>query len=220
MNAIKPEIRVLIADDHPIVRQGLRQTIETDARLKIVGEAGDGSVALEQIKALLPEVAVLDIDMPVMDGFAVAIAIREEDLPVAVIFLTIHREEELFQAAIDMGVKGYVLKDSATTDIIAGIKTVARGEPYISPSLSAYLINRRGRVEALVKEKPALDDLTPMERRILKLIAEDKTSKEIAAELFISPRTVETHRTHISRKLDLHGSLALIKFAVAHKSQL
>jgi len=220
MNAIKPEIRVLIADDHPIVRQGLRQTIETDARLKIVGEAGDGSVALEQIKALLPEVAVLDIDMPVMDGFAVAIAIREEDLPVAVIFLTIHREEELFQAAIDMGVKGYVLKDSATTDIIAGIKTVARGEPYISPSLSAYLINRRGRVEALVKEKPALDDLTPMERRILKLIADDKTSKEIAAELFISPRTVETHRTHISRKLDLHGSLALIKFAVAHKSQL
>jgi DNA-binding NarL/FixJ family response regulator len=220
MNLMKAEIRVLIADDHPIVRQGLRQTIETDAKLKIVGEAGDGSVALEKIKALLPEVAVLDIDMPVMDGFAVAIAIREEDLPVAVIFLTIHREEELFQAAIDMGVKGYVLKDSATTDIIAGIKTVARGEPYISPSLSAYLINRRGRAEALVKEKPALADLTPMERRILKLIAEDKTSKEIAAELFISPRTVETHRTHISRKLDLHGSLALIKFAVAHKSQL
>lgn len=220
MNAIKPEIRVLIADDHPIVRQGLRQTIETDARLKIVGEAGDGSVALEQIKALLPEVAVLDIDMPVMDGFAVAIAIQEQKLPVAVIFLTIHREEELFQAAIDMGVKGYVLKDSATTDIIAGIKAVAGGQPYISPSLSAYLINRRGRADALVKEKPALDDLTPMERRILKLIAVDKTSKEIAEELFISHRTVETHRTNISRKLDLHGSLALIKFAVTHKSQL
>src|SRR2546427_2369255 len=153
----KAEIRVLIADDHPIVRQGLRQTIETDARLKIVGEAGDGSIALEQIKVLLPEVAVLDIDMPVMDGFAVAIAIQEEKLPVAVIFLTIHREEEVFQAAIDMGVKGYVLKDSATTDIIAGIKTVAGGQPYISPSLSAYLINRRGRADALVKEKPALD---------------------------------------------------------------
>jgi DNA-binding NarL/FixJ family response regulator len=217
---MKPEIRVLIADDHPVVRQGLRQTIETDRGLKIVGEAGDGGVALEQIKTLLPEVAVLDIDMPVKDGFAVATAIREEKLPVAIIFLTIHREEELFQAAIDLGVKGYVLKDSATTDIIAGIKTVAGGQPYISPSLSAYLINRRARSVALIKEKPGIEELTPMERRVLKLIAEDKTSKEIAKELFISHRTVETHRTNISRKLELHGSLALIKFAVAHKSQL
>jgi DNA-binding NarL/FixJ family response regulator len=217
---MKPEIRVLIADDHPVVRQGLRQTIETDRGLKIVGEAGDGGVALEQIKTLLPEVAVLDIDMPVKDGFAVATAIREEKLPVAIIFLTIHREEELFQAAMDMGVKGYVLKDSATTDIISGIKTVAGGQPYISPSLSAYLINRRARSVALIKEKPGIEELTPMERRVLKLIAEDKTSKEIAKELFISYRTVETHRTNISRKLELHGSLALIKFAVAHKSQL
>jgi len=217
---MKLEIRVLIADDHPVVRQGLRQTIETDRGLKIVGEAGDGGVALEQIKTLLPQVAVLDIDMPVKDGFAVATAIREENLPVVIIFLTIHREEELFQAAMDMGVKGYVLKDSATTDIIAGIKTVAGGQPYISPSLSAYLINRRARSVALIKEKPGIEELTPMERRVLKLIAEDKTSKEIAKELFISYRTVETHRTNISRKLELHGSLALIKFAVVHKSQL
>jgi len=217
---MKLEIRVLIADDHPVVRQGLRQTIETDSGLKIVGEAGDGGVALEQIKTLLPQVAVLDIDMPVKDGFAVATAIREEKLPVAIIFLTIHREEELFQAAMDMGVKGYVLKDSATTDIIAGIKTVAGGQPYISPSLSAYLINRRARSVALIKEKPGIEELTPMERRVLKLIAEDKTSKDIAKELFISHRTVETHRTNISRKLELHGSLALIKFAVAHTSQL
>jgi DNA-binding NarL/FixJ family response regulator len=217
---MKSEITVLIADDHPIVRQGLRQTIETDRSLKIVGEAGDGGVAFEQIRALVPEVAVLDIDMPVKDGFAVATAIREEKLPVAVIFLTIHREEELFQAAMDMGVKGYVLKDSATTDIIAGIKTVAAGQPYISPSLSAYLINRKTRADALLKEKPGIEELTPMERRILRLIAEDKTSKEIGEDLFISHRTVETHRTNISRKLDLHGTLALIRFAAAHKSEL
>jgi DNA-binding NarL/FixJ family response regulator len=214
------EITVMIADDHPIVRQGLRQTIESDRSLKIVAEAGDGGVALEQIRAWVPAVAVLDIDMPVKDGFALATAIREEKLPVAVIFLTIHREEELFQAAMDMGVKGYVLKDSATTDIIAGIKTVAAGQPYISPSLSGYLIHRRTRANALLKEKPGIEDLTTMERRILRLIAGEKTSKEIAEELFISYRTVETHRTNISRKLDLHGSLALIKFAVAHKSQL
>jgi len=217
---MKSEITVVIADDHPIVRQGLRQAIETDQSLKIVGEAGDGRVAFEQIKALVPDVAVLDIDMPEKDGFAVATAIRAEKLQVAVIFLTIHREEELFQAAMDMGVRGYVLKDSATTDIIAGIKTVAAGNPYISPSLSAYLINRRTRANALAKEKPGIEELTTMERRILRLIAEEKTSKEIAEELFISHRTVETHRTHIARKLDLHGSLALVKFAMAHKSQL
>jgi len=217
---MKGEIRVVIADDHPIVRQGLRQMIETDPGLKIVAEAGDGGAALEQIKALRPEVAVVDIDMPVQDGFAVAKAIREQKLPVELIFLTIHREEELFQAAIDVGVKGYVLKDSATTDIIAGIKAVAAGQPYISPSLSAYLINRGGRAAALAREKPGIEDLTPTERHVLKLIAEDKTSKEIAEELFISYRTVETHRTNITRKLDLHGSLALIRFAAAHKSQL
>ena len=217
---MKPQITVLIADDHPIVRQGLRQTIENDPGLRIVAEAADGSVAWEQLLKLRPEVAVLDIDMPVQDGFAVATAVREHNLPVAVIFLTIHREEELFQAAMDMGVKGYVLKDSATTDIVAGIKTVAGGRSYISPSLSEYLINRRGRAAELVKEKPGIEELTPMERRILKLIADDKTSKEIAEELFISHRTVETHRTNISRKLDLHGSLALIKFALAHKGQL
>lgn len=194
--------------------------IETDPRLKIVGEADDGGAALEQIKALRPEVAVLDIDMPVEDGFAVATAVRKQKLPVEIIFLTIHREEELFQAAVDMGVKGYVLKDSAVTDIIAGIKAVAAGQPYISPSLSAYLINRSGRAAALSREKPGIEDLTPMERRVLRLVAEDKTSKEIAEELFISHRTVETHRANICRKLDLHGSLSLIRFAVAHKSQL
>jgi DNA-binding NarL/FixJ family response regulator len=136
------------------------------------------------------------------------------------IFLTIHREEELFQAALDLGVKGYVLKDSAVTDIIAGIKAVAAGQAYLSPALSPYLLKRSERAAALTKAKPGINGLTPTERRILKLIAEEKTSKEIAEELFISPRTVETHRTNIARKLELHGSLALIKFAVTHKSEL
>ena len=220
MIATPPEIRVVIADDHPIVRQGLREMIEADPRMKVVAEAGDGVAALAQIERLRPDVAVLDIDMPEQDGFSVATAIKDRKLPVAVIFLTIHREEELFQAALDIGVKGYVLKDSAVTDILAGIKAVAAGQPYISPSLSAYLLNRSGRAAALAREKPGLETLTPTERRILKLIADDKTSKEIGEELFISHRTVETHRTNISRKLDLHGSLALIKFAIAHRSQL
>lgn len=217
---MKAEIRIVIADDHPVVRQGLRQTIETDRELTIVAEAGDGQTALEQIQQLRPEVAVLDIDMPRMDGFAVAREIARLKLGVEIIFLTIHREEEVFQAALDLGVKGYVLKDSAVTDVIDGIKAVASGRHYLSPALSPYLLKRAARAAALNEQKPGINDLTPTERRILKLIAEEKTSKEIAEELFISPRTVETHRANIARKLDLRGSLALIKFAVTHKSEL
>lgn len=214
------EIHIVMADDHPIVRQGLRQTIEADAALKIVAEAGDGKTALAQIVQHQPAVAVLDIDMPEQDGFSVARAVRQQKLPVEIVFLTIHREEELFQAALDLGAKGYVLKDSAVTDIVAAIKAVAAGQPYISPQLSAYLLKRSQSAAALHARKPGLEDLTPTERRILKLIAEDKTSKEIAEELFISHRTVETHRTNISRKLELHGNLTLVKFALEHKNQL
>jgi DNA-binding NarL/FixJ family response regulator len=150
----------------------------------------------------------------------VAKALREKRIGVEIIFLTIHREEEVFQAAIDLEVKGYVLKDSAITDIIATIKSVAAGQPYISPSLSSYLLKRSSRAADLVKQRPAIESLTLTERRILKMIADDKTSKEIGEELFISHRTVETHRTNISKKLDLHGSLALIRFAAMHKSEL
>jgi DNA-binding NarL/FixJ family response regulator len=131
-----------------------------------------------------------------------------------------HSEAEIFQAAMDLGVKGYVLKDSAVTDIVTSIKSVAKGRPYLSPALSALLLNRRRKTEDLEKEQPGLNLLSPTEKRILKLIAEDKTSKEIANELFISHRTVETHRANICRKLDLHGSLALVKFAVLHKAEL
>lgn len=213
-------IRIVMADDHPIVRQGLRQMIEADKSLTIIAEAGDGRSALELIETHKPDVAVLDIDMPQMDGFAVARSLQRKNLAVEVVFLTMHSEEEIFQAAMDLGVKGYVLKDSAVTDIVASIKTVAAGRPYLSPALSALLLHRRRRAEELDKQQPGLHDLSPMERRVLKLIAEDKTSREIAEELFISYRTVETHRSNICKKLDLHGSLALVKFAVAHKSEL
>src|SRR5215831_413930 len=217
---MKNEVRIVIADDHPIVRHGLREMIEADSSLSIVGEAADGVKALAQIEQLKPEVAVLDIDMPEMDGLAVAREVQKRRLDVQVVLLTIHREEELFQEALDLGVKGYVLKDSATTDIIASIKAAARGQPFISPQLSGLLLKRRARSDALVSQKPGIGGLTPMERRILKLIADDKTSKDIAGQLFISYRTVETHRTNICRKLELKGNLALVKFALAHKSEL
>ena len=214
------EITILIADDHPIVRQGLRQTIEADAGLKVVAEAGDGQTALDKIEELKPEVAVLDIQMPVLDGFGVARAALDRGLPVEFAFLTFFRDEDVFNAALDLGVKGYVLKDSAVSDIVACVRAVAAGEYYASPALTSHLIGRSRRAASLAAERPGLAALTPTERRVLQLIAAYKTSKEIAAELFISPRTVETHRNNICQKLDIHGSHALMKFALAHKSEL
>jgi len=214
------QIRILIADDHPIVRQGLCQTIEAERGLEVVGEATDGVTALDQIRSLRPQVAVLDIDMPELDGFGVVRALRQERLQVEIVFLTIHRDEEFFNEAINLGAKGYVLKDSALTDIVNCIRSVASGKDYVSPTLTSLLLNRSRRAASLSQRKPELADLSPTERRVLKLIAEYKTSREISEELFISHRTVETHRTNIGNKLDLHGSHALMKFALDHKSEL
>ena len=214
------EIRIVVADDHPIVRQGLRQTIEAERGLKVVAEATDGLMAVEQIKSLKPQVAVLDIDMPLLDGFGVVRALRAEKIDVDVIFLTIHRDEDFFNEAINLGARGYVLKDSALTDIVTCVKLVASGQHYVSPTLTSLLLNRQRRSTSLSQRKPELKDLSPTELRVLTLIAEYKTSREIAEELFISHRTVETHRTNICNKLEIHGNHALMKFALDNKSEL
>jgi DNA-binding NarL/FixJ family response regulator len=220
MPNMKTEIRIVIADDHPIFRQGLRQVIEQSPHLKVVAETGDGATALEQIQEARPDIAILDIDMPNEDGFAVARKIREHRLPVAVIFLTMHKDELHFNEALDIGVKGYLLKDNAAADLVNCINQVAAGQDYISPVLSGHLLNRARRATAFAKQQPGLGDVTATERRILALLAEHKTSKEIAHELCVSVRTVENHRANICTKLDLHGTHALVKFAIQHKSEL
>ncbi|MEW6127679.1 MAG: response regulator transcription factor [Acidobacteriota bacterium] len=213
-------IRILIADDHPIFRKGLRQVIEMESGMKVVAEAENGKRALEQIREARPDVAVLDIHMPEMSGFELVQALRAQGLAVEIIFLTMHKAEDMFNAAIDNGVKGYVLKDSAVTDIVGSIKAVMQGQPYISPQLSGFLLNRSARADSLRREKPQLDDLTPAERRVLKMLAEYKTSKQIADELNIHWRTVDNHRANICQKLGLSGSHALMKFAIEHKSEI
>lgn len=217
---MKTEPRIIIADDHPLLRRGLRLTIEAESDIKVVSEADNGETALAKICEYEPDLVILDVDMPGKDGFEVARAIQERHLAVDIIFLTMHNRESLFNAALDLGVKGYVLKDSAMPEILDCLKAVLNGRKYISPQLSTYLINRSNRADALVQNKPSLKDLTPSEKHILKLIADEKTSREIANELFISIRTVDRHRANICQKLDLHGTNALVKFAVSHKSEL
>jgi DNA-binding NarL/FixJ family response regulator len=217
---MNPEITIVIADDHPVFRQGLRQIIEIEPGLKVVGESRDGASALNLIQELTPDVAVLDINMPNMKGFEVARRIAQQGLKVGIIFLTMYDDERMFNEALNVGALGYLLKDSAITDIAESVRAVASGKHFISPSISRFLINRSSRGAALGEKRPSLKDLTPSELRVLKLISEHKTSKEIAAQLFISHRTVENHRSNICQKLGLHGSNALIKFALEHKFDL
>ena len=164
------EVRILVADDHPVLRKGLRQVIESDPKLKVIAEAGDGEEALAGIQELKPDIAVLDLDMPKLDGFGVAKEIQRRKIPVRIMFLTIHSEEDLFHAAMDLGAKGYILKESALTELAHGLRAVAEGQHYVTASLTAYLLNRRGRAAALAQSHPALNDLTPTERRVLRAV--------------------------------------------------
>lgn len=214
------KIRIVIADDHPVFRRGLGQILGSDPALNVVGEAGNGDEALARISELQPDVVVLDVDMPGQNGFDVARQLQSFRIQPAIIFLTMHRDESLFNGAFDLGALGYLLKDSAVSDIVASIKTVVAGQHFISPSLSTFLVNRSRRATELQEDKPSILYLTPTERLVLQRIAEDKPTKVIAQELGISLRTVENHRAHICRKLELRGPNALLKFALTNKSQL
>jgi DNA-binding NarL/FixJ family response regulator len=213
-------IRIVIADDHPIFRKGLRQVIESVPDLLVVAEAENGDEALKAIEAANPQVVILDVDMPGRDGFAVAQALQEKRVAVEIIFLTMHKTEAVFNAALNLGIKGYVLKDSALADVVKAIKAVSSGQNFISPALSTLLLQRSRRATQFAAQTPTINDLTPTERRVLRLVAQSKTNKQIAAELCISVRTVEHHRSNICAKLGITGSHNLIRFAIAHQSEI
>jgi len=218
---MEDEIRILIADDHPLMRKGLRLSVEEDPSLKVVGEASDGEMALSLITKLNPHVALLDIEMPKLDGLGVAREIIKRGLKTEIIFLTFHSNHDLFRSAMDLGCKGYILKDSAVQEVVAGIHAVASGRSYLSSAITAALLQKSN--EPTPKSSQSLTSgLTPTEYRIMQLIANGKTSKEIGAELSIHYRTVENHRTNICRKLELEGegANALLRFALQNKNLL
>jgi DNA-binding NarL/FixJ family response regulator len=156
--------------------------------------------------------------MPKLDGFAAAQVVLDEDLPVSVIFLTMHRELKLFERALDLGVKGYVLKDSAAREIIRAVKAVASGQSFVSAELTTYLIEARKNSSKVLYSKQQANKLSVAEGRVLSMIADGLTTSEIADALHVSPRTIEGHRTHICQKLGLHGSHALLKYALQQKA--
>jgi len=218
---MEDEIRILIADDHPLMRKGLRLSVEEDPGLKVVGEAADGETALALVAKLHPDIALLDIEMPNKDGLSVAREIIKRGLKTQIIFLTLHADQDFFQSAMDLGCKGYILKDSAVQEVVAGIRAVASGRPYLSSAITADLLQRRN-APSPKPEQGLTSALTSTERRIMQLIAKGKTSKEIGAELSIHYRTVENHRTNMSRKLALEGegANALLRFALQNKNAL
>lgn len=212
-------VTVIIADDHPLFRRGLVDVLSGDGAFRVVGEAADGDDALAMIRRLRPRVALLDIHMPGMSGLAVAAAIGAETLPVAVVILTMYGDRRTLGRALDTGAKGYVLKDSAVTEIIACLHTVSTGRAYVSPALSTELLERRSETTEDALDV-RLSELTPAERKVLQRIAAGFTSAEIADDLGNSIRTIENHRSHICRKLGLKGPQALLRFALERKARL
>lgn len=198
------------------------QIIREDDTLEIVGEADSAEQALELLEdeSIEIDVAVVDIDLPGLNGLQLSARLQQRARPLPVVLLTMHKNEDLFNKAVEVGVSAYVLKDEAVEGVVSGIRRAAAGQSYVSPSLADFVMKRAARKSAEVKTEDALDSLTPMERKVLKRVAQQKSSKEIAAELFISPRTVGAHRNNIREKLDLKGKEPLLGFALANRDRV
>jgi DNA-binding NarL/FixJ family response regulator len=208
-------IRIVLADDHPLVRTGLRLSLETNRGVEIIAEAGDGEAALSHIQKLAPDLAIVDVDMPKLDGLGVARQVRAHSLKTKIILLTLHSEAIYLRAAFDAGAHGYMLKDSGPEDVLGGLRAVLAGQTYVSPSMTHHLVNPQGTDQ----DNGTMAKLSPAERGVMRLIAEGKSSKEIGDDLGIHYRTVDNHRTNICRKLKLEGANSLLRFALQHKTE-
>ncbi len=214
------KIRILVADDHPLLRKGLVDIIREESDFSEVSDVGDGDAALKIIMEKEITLALLDLDMPKMNGLEVVRNTKAAHRKTEIIIVTMHKDENIFDEAMDLGVMGFVLKESALFDVVTCIKTVLKGEYYISPALSTYMMKKRKVQEADASSTHGIDRLTQTERRILKFVAEMKSSQEIADALFVSVRTIGNHRNNICNKLDVHGANALLKYAIEHKTML
>jgi two-component system response regulator NreC len=207
-------MRVLLADDHAIVRRGLRSLLETEPNMSVVAEAGDGHEAIRLAEAHRPDVAILDIGMPLMNGIEVAARLRAMDQPPRVVILSMHTDESYILRALAAGAQAYLLKDSTDEELLPALRAVASGKPFVSAAVSAVL------VEDYVRhlQSRGLTDtfhlLTAREREVLQLLAEGRSNKEVAALLEVGLSTVETHRANLMQKLNLHNTAEIVLYAV------
>lgn len=208
-----PVIRVLLVDDHPVVRIGLRAMINSESDMDVVGEAENGHQAVTQAKVLTPDVIVMDISMPEMDGLEASRQILDSDLDTQVLILTVHAHERYLFPVLKAGAAGYVLKSTVDTQLIDAIRTVARGGVFLYPEAARMVLEDymgRGSADQDIHEL-----LSDRERQVLKMVALGHTSSEIADKLVLSPKTVDTYRTRIMQKLELHSRVDLVKYALS-----
>ena len=201
-------VRILLVDDHALVRQGLRSLLAQEG-FSVVGEASDGLEAMEKIRSLSPDIVVMDISMPAQNGLNVAREVHKFFPQVKVILLSQHTEDMYIADALEACVAAYVLKSQASSDLVHAIHQVSSGKVYYSPDISASVL---AAYKAKTDDKP--DSLTLRERQVLQLIAEGKTTRDVASLLFISVKTAETHRTRLMQKLDIHETASLVRYAI------
>lgn len=208
------KLRLLIGDDHTLIRQGLRKILEEQPQWNVVAEAGDGRSAVQQTLSLQPDVAVLDIGMPLLNGIEATRQIVRRRPGSRILMLSMHANEAYITQALQAGARGYLLKDSVSADLIHGVEAVAAGKSFFSPAVSKVMLDDYVRRLADKGIVDRFDSLSEREREVLQLVAEGHSNKEIADLLSVSPTTVETHRAHILQKLDLHNTAELVLYAV------
>lgn len=204
-------LRVVLADDHVLVRQSLKALLDREG-FKVVAEASDGQEAVRQVESMQPDIAILDISMPTLNGIDAAREIGRIAPKVKTILLTQHDEDEYISEALDAGMRGYVLKSQVASDLLEAIRQVSRGQVYLSPGVSNALVQA-----FRSKATKSKDPLTARERQVLQLIAEGKSTRDVASLLGISVKTAESHRTRLMSKLDIHETASLVRYAVKHR---
>lgn len=208
------DIKVLLADDHAVVRSGLRMLLESQPDIRIVGEAENGRDAVAKVQSLRPTVVLMDIEMPDMNGIEATLKIREVAPETAVLALTMYEDDQYFFEMLRAGAAGYVPKRAAPDELVSAIRAVSQGQVFLYPSLAGRLVNDYLQRVDTDDEPLIADDLTPREREVLVLVAEGLTNPEIADQLVISVKTVDRHRENIMRKLNLHSRIDLVKYAI------
>ena len=210
-------IRVLLADDHGVVRKGLRFLLERQPDMEIVGEAADGREAVRLAEAANPDIVIMDIAMPLLNGIEATAQIVKRNPAIAVIILSVHSDEDYLLSSLNAGAKGYLLKDSAEVDLVRAIEAVRRGTPFFSPEIAKTMLEDYMRFLQQRNLQDSYDLLTEREKEVLQLLAEGKSNKEVASVLDVSVYTVDSHRTHLMQKLNLDNTAEIVLYAVRKK---